>query len=396
MPRDDDPQLKSALKAAKNATAEAPYRFALVVKGEAGILMVEKKKVAAKRINDARHEIDAGPGLRGRCFGDDGVLVFESLKPWSSSASNMVKRLTKPLVSATLDFRLGAEDEEPEAEDEESAPQAVPKAPPVPVTPKTVVPVLDKPLGVVLATAVGWQKDAAALKHPKLQKALTRDADYLVGLLKKGDLAGIHKTYGALEQKMSDAGLLGEIGGELARIAPVAKAHADPKAKETYATAQSLFDDGDLLSARGVIAQFNGRYGHAPYAERAEGDTKKAADFVAKAGSLADAYEKAKSELETKIDKVLADPKKFAQVAEEAKALKTYFAKTATLGLRKQIKDVEGEKDAAKRKQKIEKAILATQTYLAGQQQIKSGPGLSIDYFRLLRHLHAELSKQHH
>jgi hypothetical protein len=392
----DEVRLKTALRAAKSATADAPYGFALVAKGETGILMVEKKKVVAKHINDARQELGSASVVVGRCFGDDGMLIFETSRAWASSASGMVMRLATPVSGAPLDFRVGAEAEAPEAEEEEPAPQTVPKAPPVPVTPKTVVPILDKPLGVVLATAVGWQKDAAALKHPKLQKALVRDTDYLVGLLKKGELNGVHKTYGALEQKMSDATVLPEIAAELARIAPVAKAHADPKAKETYATAQSLFDDGDLLSARGVIAQFNGRYGHAPYAAKAADETKAMTEFVAKIGKLADAYEKAKSDLETKLDKVLADKKKFANYADEAGKLKTFFAKSATLGLRKQIKDVEAETDAIKRKQKIEKAILAVQAYLtAGGQQIK-GNALSIDYFRMLRHLHAELSKRHH
>jgi hypothetical protein len=397
MPHDDD-KLKSRLKAARGATSDAPHRFALVLRGEKGILLVDKKKISAKDINDARKELGGATVVSGRCFSDDGegALVFESNKPWASAASAMVKRLAKPVVSATLDFRQGSGAEEAEAEDEEADTQTVPKAPPVPVTANTTVPVLDKPVRIVLATAVEWQKQAAALKHPKLQQTLTRDADYLVGLLKKGELSGIHRTYGALEQKMSDTKVLPEIVAELARIAPVAKGHSDPKAKETFATAQSLYDDGDLLSCRGMIAQFTARYGHAPYAEKAEGESKAMTDFVAKVGTLADGYEKAKSELEKKIDKVLADTKKFSQVADEAKALKAFFAKTATLGLRKQIKDVETEADAAKRKQKVEKAILAVQAYLnAGEQQIK-GNALSIDYFRMLRHLHAELSKKHH
>jgi hypothetical protein len=244
---------------------------------------------------------------------------------------------------------------------------------------------------------IAWQKKAAAVQHPKLQKSLTRDADYLLGLIKKGELSGFHRQYGTFEQNISDASKAPEIAAELARIAPVAEAHSDPKAKETYATAQSLYDDGELLSARGVIQRFVLNYGHAPYKASAFGEKEAMADFAAKVGTLAAAYDKAKSDLEARVEKVLANKKKVNDVVvEEATALKTFFAKSATLGLRKQIKEVEAEADPAKRKAKVEKAIVAVQAYAnAGEQQIK-GTGLSIEYFRMLRHVHAELSKLHH
>lgn len=260
----------------------------------------------------------------------------------------------------------------------------------------TIVPVLAKPVRIVLADVISRQKVVATLQHPVLKAALEKKADDLVEALKKGELAGFHKAHGAFVQDMSDAQLAPVIAKELARIEPVAQAHPKQDAKDTYADAKQSFDRGDLLRCRALISNFTGKYGHSPYEAQAQGEEKESAEFVAKAGTLADGYEKAKKELEVKIDKVLADKKKFSTYADEAGALKTFFAKSATLGLRQQVKAVQAETDPAKRKSKIEKAILSVQEYITQASRVVPGPMLSIDYFRILRHMHAELTKMHH
>jgi hypothetical protein len=47
-------------------------------------------------------------------------------------------------------------------------------------------------------------------------------------------------------------------------------------------------------------------------------------------------------------------------------------------------------------KKKVERAILGVQEYITLAGNAVKGPMLSIEYFRILRHLHGELAKLHH
>ena len=262
------------------------------------------------------------------------------------------------------------------------------------------VPGLGKPVRVVLASVIANRREADTIQHASMKAAALDQADKLVERLKKGELSGFSREYVTLEQMLADAKKAPTILAELKQIEPVAAAHSDPQAKVIFKAAKDAYDEGNMLGARGEMSRFITRFGHDAYAEQGIGDDKKAAEAVERVGSLAEAYEAEKTEVERKIAKALADPAKWARLVDEAKALKEFFAKSATLGLRKQIESIESEKDPAKRKAKVEKAILAVQTYItAGTQAVSArnaAMAIGIDYFRLLRHLHAELGKLHH
>lgn len=264
----------------------------------------------------------------------------------------------------------------------------------------TIVPGLARPVRVVLAEVIAYGKEAATIQHPKLKANAGKRVDTLIDRLKKGKLTGFSTEMVALQQTISDAKVAPVILAELMQIEPVAKAHKDPKAKPLYDTAKKLYDDGDLVNTRGFITQFNARYGNDPYSAKGIDDDAKAATAVAKVGTLAGAYEAAKAEVERKVAKALGDRKKWATYVPEADVLKDFFAKNATLGLRKQIESIEAEADKAKRKKLVEKAIVSVQSYITeGTRALeaRNAPtALSIEYFRLLRHLHSELGKLHH
>jgi len=131
-----DTNLASKLKQAMSK----PMSFAFVAKGSEGKLIVDRKKVSAKEIADARKEIGGGTIFKGRCVGEDGKLVFEVTKEPPGSLAAQLKKVIKTNAGLVLnvDFRVNAsaesEEEEAEAAEEPSADQAPPPAPPVPST----------------------------------------------------------------------------------------------------------------------------------------------------------------------------------------------------------------------------------------------------------------------
>ena len=86
--------------------------FALVVKGgSSGALVVTKEKVPAAAIADAKQKSGGTAVIKGRCFGEDGKLVFETPKVPAPNWEKIVKQLAKDEAGLMIhpEFRLGAD-----------------------------------------------------------------------------------------------------------------------------------------------------------------------------------------------------------------------------------------------------------------------------------------------
>jgi hypothetical protein len=84
-------ELKTALRNALKMSAEKPYFFALVTKGSDGALMVDKRKIPPAMVDAAKKKLGSSTVVRGFCFGDEGMHVFETARPTGNLAP-LVKR----------------------------------------------------------------------------------------------------------------------------------------------------------------------------------------------------------------------------------------------------------------------------------------------------------------
>jgi hypothetical protein len=191
---DIDTKLASKLK---QATSNRMC-FAFVTKGGVGKLVVDKKKVSARDIADAKKEIGGGTIFTGRCLGAEGTLVFETTKDAPGSIVTLLKKTIKTDagMTVTVEMRVNASaesqgEEEQELESEESSPQqTVPLAPPVP-TPNTGAKTMKRLNGLtaeIKAALVG--PNAAEVK--KLFGSLN-------DLLRKKDFDAVEKVLDELE-----------------------------------------------------------------------------------------------------------------------------------------------------------------------------------------------------
>jgi hypothetical protein len=121
-----DVELLNMIKRLKMAKADAPLRFAVVMKSpKEGSLALSKKKVTPDQIKEAKAGAGGGRVVaRGVCFTEEGKSIFETPKEVAGSLSKVVKfyvfrdtgKKIKPI------FRVGAnlEDEGEEQEGQES------------------------------------------------------------------------------------------------------------------------------------------------------------------------------------------------------------------------------------------------------------------------------------
>src|SRR5262245_55756081 len=120
--------------------------FAFVPKGSDGKLIVSKKKIPPKEIAEAKKEISGGMPVTGKCFGEDGTMVFLVAKPAPPALSAVVKKVAKRETGLTIDpeFRVASDADAEEAE-VTGAPAAVASTPPAaPPAPATAAPPADR------------------------------------------------------------------------------------------------------------------------------------------------------------------------------------------------------------------------------------------------------------
>jgi hypothetical protein len=131
----DQAQLSTALKQAKTI----PMRFAFVAKGAEGRLLVEKKKVPAKEVANAKKECGGGTIFAGRCLFEDGTMVFEVPVEPPGTLENLIKKIIKSDAAQTMHVivrvnpALASEEEDEQHETAVPASEdAVPSPPPPP------------------------------------------------------------------------------------------------------------------------------------------------------------------------------------------------------------------------------------------------------------------------
>jgi hypothetical protein len=129
-----DADLLAALKQAKLKK----MFFAFVPKGTEGKLLISKKKIPPKEIAEAKKEIGGGNPVTGKCFAEEGTMVFLVAKPAAPALTAAVKKVAKRETGLTIDpeFRLASdadvEADEAEAPGAAAAPQVAAPAPAAP------------------------------------------------------------------------------------------------------------------------------------------------------------------------------------------------------------------------------------------------------------------------
>src|SRR5262245_60811393 len=206
-----DKDLASFLNKAKKAKPERPLFFALVLKGGSdGKLMIDRKKVAGADIAAAKKEIGGSAVVRGVCFGEGGVIVFETAKPpvpaWKSVARKLAKEDAGLAINA--EFRAGRDvdtlpDSFPEGPEEAEPGEALPAAEQDPARAKAK------------AAAAAWQqrveavtarvKAAAAAGQPEA-KALALGVSQAGALFRGGHAEQAEAKLTAVEDALAAAG----------------------------------------------------------------------------------------------------------------------------------------------------------------------------------------------
>ncbi len=133
--KDVDSKLLTSLRLAK----KQPMYFAFVAKGATdGVLIVAKKKIPVKVINEAKAESGGRKVFRGRCQGEDGLMIFEMAKEPPNTLAKVLKKVIKVSagvmmqVEARVDPDLAEEEAEDEGAEEETQDGVITPAPPPP------------------------------------------------------------------------------------------------------------------------------------------------------------------------------------------------------------------------------------------------------------------------
>ncbi len=94
-----DAQLATALKTAKTR----PQSFAFVAKGAAdGALLVSQAKVKPQDITDAKAKAGGGTVWNGRCFDENGTLIFEVAKEPPGTLAGAIRKVIARDAGLTL------------------------------------------------------------------------------------------------------------------------------------------------------------------------------------------------------------------------------------------------------------------------------------------------------
>ena len=120
--------LAAAIKMAKSKK----MRFAFVLKGSDGKLILAKGKIPPKQIAEARSEMGGGTLVTGKCTGPLNNLVFQVVKLAPSTLAAVLKKVVKNEAGLTIapDVQLAADADTEEPEDgADAAAGAAPAAP---------------------------------------------------------------------------------------------------------------------------------------------------------------------------------------------------------------------------------------------------------------------------
>jgi hypothetical protein len=164
---DVDSKLVTALRQAKGA----PMFYAFVAKGTSdGVLLVSKKKIAVKEINEAKAASGGKLVFRGTCTGEEGKMVFNLPKEPPGTLAKQLKTVIHRDAGMNLqvETRVVENLEEEMAEGEEQDTTASVPPPPTPPQAPSQAPPQAPPSGAPDATARFKARLAAIL--PVMQK----------------------------------------------------------------------------------------------------------------------------------------------------------------------------------------------------------------------------------
>jgi hypothetical protein len=192
----DQAELASLLKKAKSGTMS----FAFLAKGTEGRLLLDRKKVSAKEISEAKKELGGGTVYKGRVQGEEGSLVFELGKEAPGSLASVTKKSIKRDAGLSLDvvYRVAAdlvEENEGESEDSPGADNnVVPPAPPPPLDAPALINRLNALTGAI--------KEAMAGTNRVRVQALFMEAN---GAIKSNDYALAGRLLDSLESLLGQS-----------------------------------------------------------------------------------------------------------------------------------------------------------------------------------------------
>ena len=100
-----DTHLAASLKTARTR----PQSFAFIAKGADGALLVSPAKIKAQEIAEAKTRVGGGTLWSGRCFGEEGKMIFEVAKEPPASLATALRKviLQDAGLSLPVEVRVG-------------------------------------------------------------------------------------------------------------------------------------------------------------------------------------------------------------------------------------------------------------------------------------------------
>src|SRR5262245_54175712 len=102
-----DKALLDELRAAQKAKEKTAYWFAFVSGGK-NALLVSRGRVEKNAITVAKTKCGGSNVIEGRCYGGDGVIVFEPLSRADNSLGKKIKETAKTATGQNFEISLGA------------------------------------------------------------------------------------------------------------------------------------------------------------------------------------------------------------------------------------------------------------------------------------------------
>ena len=124
-----DRDLAGALRTAVKLDRTKAMNFVLVIKEAGwGTMIVSKKKIENKEIDQAKKELGANKVLKGRCSGDGkGQLIFETAKEPDAALTKTLKTVITQDAGMTLKFEARKAGDLTDDDDDKVATKATPK-----------------------------------------------------------------------------------------------------------------------------------------------------------------------------------------------------------------------------------------------------------------------------
>lgn len=201
MPEVADPVLTKGLKQAR----KQPCNFVMLCKGSTVVkLFVERKKIRAKEVKEARTETGASLALTGVVQGDENELVFKVVGEEPTVKIISLRDLITEQTALKLKPRFEVVKELEEIDDESEGGEGEAEDETVPIAPPVPPPTADDPLAPLIATmkSLATHVQAAIQKDPAKKDSLLGLVAQFQKQVKDKDASGAKSTLTALGQAL--------------------------------------------------------------------------------------------------------------------------------------------------------------------------------------------------